>query len=124
VIPSVPDDQGMGREGFGLVGIEALALRTPVVGYADGALPEVLGACAVLVAPGDRRALGTAIAQVITDGALREDLVQRGRARYEACYRIETTAAIMAAHYGAAAATGAGPTRRTRSGRGRGRRSV
>jgi glycosyltransferase involved in cell wall biosynthesis len=103
VIPSVPDDQGMGREGFGLVGIEALALGAPVVGYADGALPEVLGDCAVLVAPGDRRALGSAIADVITDRPWRDTMTERGHARFAARYRIEATAGAMAIRYRALA---------------------
>ena len=48
VIPTVA------REGFGIVGLEALAVRTPVVCYAHGGLPEQIGECGVLVLPGDR----------------------------------------------------------------------
>ena len=49
VVPSVPDERGFGREGFGYVGLEAFAVGTPVVAYDDGALRETLGDCAVLV---------------------------------------------------------------------------
>jgi glycosyltransferase involved in cell wall biosynthesis len=98
-VPSVQDERGMGREGFGLAGVEALAAGTPVVGYADGALPEVLGDAAVLVAPGDRAALAQALAALLTDEARRATLVRRGRARYEARFRLDVTAAAMAERY-------------------------
>lgn len=103
VVPSVRDEQGMGREGFGLVGVEALALGTPVAGYADGALPEVLGDAAALVSPGDRDALAAAITRLLTDGPWREGLARRGRRRFEERYRIERTAAAMAERYRALA---------------------
>lgn len=50
------------NEGFGLVAAEALSVGTPVVGYAVGALPEVVGDCGTLVAPGDVDALRAALA--------------------------------------------------------------
>jgi len=81
VVPSLPDDRGMGREGFGLVAVEAMAVGTPVVAYADGALPEVVGDCGLLVPAGDRSALAEALLRVLRDGPLREDLAQRGRER-------------------------------------------
>ena len=77
VIPSVPDERGMGREGFGLVGVEALAVGTPIVGYADGALPEVLGDAAVLVPPGDRTALAAAVVALLGDRRAARQLVAR-----------------------------------------------
>ena len=104
-IPSVRDERGMGREGFGLVGIEALATGTPVVGYADGALPEVLGDDALLVAPGDRAALAAALAVALGDPARAGELAERGRARFDASYRIERTAAAMAERYRGLAAS-------------------
>ena len=52
VVPSVPDERGFGREGFGYVGLEGFAVGTPVVAYDDGALRETLGDCAVLVPAG------------------------------------------------------------------------
>jgi glycosyltransferase involved in cell wall biosynthesis len=101
-VPSGPDERGMGREGFGLAGVEALAAGTPVVGYADGALPEVLGDAAVLVAPGDRTALARAVAGLLGDSDRRAALAEAGRRRFAERYRLETTAAAMAARYRAA----------------------
>lgn len=50
------------NEGFGLVAAEALSVGTPVVGYAVGALPEVVGDCGVLVPAGDIEALRAVLA--------------------------------------------------------------
>lgn len=80
-VPSVLDDARGWREGFGLVGAEALQVGTPVVGYASGALPEVLGDAAVLVAEGDRDALGRAILGLLDDPERRTTLAARGRLR-------------------------------------------
>ena len=98
-VPSVPDDRGMGREGFGLVGVEALAAGTPIVAYADGALPEVLGDAALLVPAGDRAALAAGLVRLLDDAALRADLAERGRERFAARYRVPVMADAMAARY-------------------------
>jgi glycosyltransferase involved in cell wall biosynthesis len=82
VVPSLVE------EGFGLVGIEAMAAGTPVVAYASGAIPEVLGDCAILVPPGDRSALKAAIVGVLTDEALRARLTKCGRERVETRYSV------------------------------------
>lgn len=57
-------------EPFGLVAAEALASGVPIAGYDRGAISEVVGDCAVLVAQGDIAALATAIvrAQSIPQG--------------------------------------------------------
>jgi glycosyltransferase involved in cell wall biosynthesis len=80
VVPSVLDDAHGWREGFGLVPVEAMQAGTPVVAYASGALPEVLGDAAVLVPEGDRVALARAIADVLHDTAGAAERVARGRA--------------------------------------------
>jgi glycosyltransferase involved in cell wall biosynthesis len=84
VVPSVAPG-----EGFGLVTLEAFSVRTPVVGYAVGALPEVAGDCALLVAPGDHSGLADAVLRVLEDGKLRARLVECGRARVRDQYGLE-----------------------------------
>ena len=102
-VPSVPDERGMGREGFGLAAVEAMAAGTPVVGFDGGALPEVLGDAAVLVEAGDSAALAGAIADLLGDEARRRALAERGRKRHARHYRPEVTAAAMAERYRLAA---------------------
>jgi glycosyltransferase involved in cell wall biosynthesis len=68
-------------EGFGFPPLEAMALGVPVVATAVGSLPEVLGAAALLVPPGDPTALAGAVDQVLRDDAVRQRLVAAGRDR-------------------------------------------
>jgi glycosyltransferase involved in cell wall biosynthesis len=102
-MPSVPDERGMGREGFGLVGLEAMAVGTPVVGYAGGALPEVLGDCAELVPEGDRGALADAIVALLADRERRERLADCGRSLTRERFSLDTTVALMRERYAEAA---------------------
>ena len=102
VVPTVVY-RGFGRESFSLVALEAMAAGTPVVGYADGGLPEVLADCGRLVAPGDRRALADAIAELLADPALRERLARCGRDRAAREFSVERMTAAMKEHYRAAA---------------------
>jgi glycosyltransferase involved in cell wall biosynthesis len=81
VVPSVPDENSGWREGFGMVGGEAMAVGTPVTGYAEAAMPEVLGDCALLVPTGNREALLDAVLRLLEDAPLRERLVACGRER-------------------------------------------
>jgi glycosyltransferase involved in cell wall biosynthesis len=68
-------------EGFGLPPLEAMACGTPVIASTGGALPEVVGAAALLVQPGDVQQLATALRRVLTDEKLRADLRRRGLER-------------------------------------------
>lgn len=106
VVPSVPDERGMGREGFGLAGVEALAAGTAVAGYADGALPEVLGDAARLVAPGDRAALAGAIADLLGDPGERHRLAALGRERFATRFGVEGMADGLRRRYAAVAGRG------------------
>ena len=105
-VPSMPGARGW-REGFGLVGVEALWVGTPVVGYADGALPEVLGDCARLVPTGDRDALAAALLGVLGDAGLRERLTACGRARAQERYEVSRMVAALEERYSAVASAGA-----------------
>lgn len=88
VIPSVPAERG-NREAFSLVALEAMAAGTPVVGYAEGGLPEVLGSCALLVPTGDRAALHDALVRVLQDDELGRRLAACGRKRVADRYTLE-----------------------------------
>jgi glycosyltransferase involved in cell wall biosynthesis len=68
-------------ETFGLAQIEAMGCGCPVVASNAGSIPEVAGDAAILVEPRDDAALADAIHRVVTDRALRDDLVRRGFAR-------------------------------------------
>lgn len=68
-------------EGFGLPPLEAMAAGAAVVATTAGALPEVLGDGARLVAPGDENALAGALAQLAGDSRARGELRARGQAR-------------------------------------------
>jgi glycosyltransferase involved in cell wall biosynthesis len=65
-------------EGFGLPPLEAMACGTPVITSNRSSLPEVVGAAALLVDPGDTGELADAMARIVDDEPLREDLRERG----------------------------------------------
>ena len=88
-------------EGFGLPPLEAMAASTPVLAANAAALPEVTGGAAMLVDPDDDRAITVGIRRILTDQALRADLVTRGRVR-ASHYDLETTGAATRAALGAA----------------------
>ena len=71
-------------EGFGLTALEALAAGTPVVGYAGGAVAEVVGDAGLLVPSGDEDALASALGRFLDDEPLRTGLRARTRARASA----------------------------------------
>ncbi|MEN6479880.1 MAG: glycosyltransferase family 1 protein [Anaerolineales bacterium] len=70
-------------EGCGLPILEAMACGTPVLTSTTSSMPEVAGDAALLVDPTDVEAIATGLWRLISDGALRETLVQRGYARLE-----------------------------------------
>jgi glycosyltransferase involved in cell wall biosynthesis len=68
-------------EGFGLPVLEAMACGTPVIAASTSSLPEVGGDAALYVDPRDAEALAAAMARIVSEPDLREDLAARGRAR-------------------------------------------
>jgi glycosyltransferase involved in cell wall biosynthesis len=68
-------------EGFGLPPLEAMSLGVPVVATTAGAIPEVVGDAALVVAPRDAQALAEALLAAATDAATRARLIAAGRAR-------------------------------------------
>ena len=65
-------------EGFGLPPLEAMACGTPVITSNRSSLPEVVGDAALLVDPEDRAGLADAMAKIVDDEPLRQDLRERG----------------------------------------------
>jgi glycosyltransferase involved in cell wall biosynthesis len=72
------------HEGFGLPPLEAMAAGTPVITSNVSSLPEVVGEAAILIDPMDAGAIADAMARVLGDDALREELIRRGRERVKA----------------------------------------
>lgn len=80
LVPSVWD------EPFGLAAAEAMALGIPVVAYASGALPEVVGDAGLLVPRGDVSRLAENLRAVLEDARLWAELSGAGRARARALF--------------------------------------
>jgi glycosyltransferase involved in cell wall biosynthesis len=68
-------------EGFGLPPLEAMACGTPVITSNRSSLPEVVGDAALLVDPEDTGDLAGAMARLVDEPPLREELRERGRER-------------------------------------------
>lgn len=68
-------------EGFGIPVLEAMACGTPVVTSNLSSLPEVAGDAALLIDPYNIEELTHALARLITEDALRQQLIERGFTR-------------------------------------------
>ena len=85
-------------EGFGFPVLEAMTVGVPVVAARAGAIPEIAGDAALLVEPTDVDHRAGALTRVLSEDALRDELVARGRDRVRA-YSWEDTARGLAACY-------------------------
>ncbi len=81
-------------EPFGLVNIEAMAMRKPVVAFAHGALPEIVRhqETGLLVPPGDVTQLAKAVLALLQSSENRRRFGQAGRQRVESNFTIQQTA--------------------------------
>ena len=111
VAPSMRDPAHGWSEGFGLVGVEAMWVGTPVVAYANGSLPEVLGDAAVIVSEGDRAALAQSVIALLGDGSRLAELARAGSERARSRYRLEDAVDAVRERYRALAAASIVPGR-------------
>ena len=65
-------------EGFGLPPLEAMACGTSVVCADASSMPEVVGDAALLFDPQDAASLQAQMRRIVSDGDLRQSLVERG----------------------------------------------
>jgi glycosyltransferase involved in cell wall biosynthesis len=68
-------------EGFGIPPLEAMACGAPVIATRTGAIAEYAGDAALLIDPGDRDALRSALVRILGDASLRATLRARGPER-------------------------------------------
>ena len=68
-------------EGFGFPVLEAMAHGVPVIAARSSSLPEIGGEAALYFDPGDRESLVTQLKRVLSDETLRQEMIERGRAR-------------------------------------------
>jgi glycosyltransferase involved in cell wall biosynthesis len=85
------------EEQFGMVLVEALAARTPVIACSTGAIPEVLGADGTLVAAGDWLGLAQALGQTLSGAPAARAEVDRERLeRFSSAAAAERLRAVYA----------------------------
>lgn len=78
------------HEGFCVPVVEAMALGTPVVGHAAGAIPATAGDAALLWEDGDPYLYAASVARLREDAALRRVLRERGLARVRDAFSTQT----------------------------------
>jgi glycosyltransferase involved in cell wall biosynthesis len=85
-------------EAFGIAALEASALGLPVVATSVGGLPDIVadGETGYLIPPGDGRALGNCLHQIVGDASLRARLGSAGRERVLARFDARKNATRMA----------------------------
>ena len=89
-------------EGFGLPPLEAMAMGTPVVTTAVSSLQEAVGDAALLVNPESVFDLARAIVEVLTDDALRRELIARGLERARSFSWLKTASEVRTIYLEAA----------------------
>jgi glycosyltransferase involved in cell wall biosynthesis len=80
------------QETFGIVNLEAMACRLPVVATRVGGIPEVIvdGKTGFLVPPNDPKSLAEKLGTLIADEKLRKQMGQEGRKRIETSFSMDS----------------------------------
>ena len=101
-------------EPFGLVFLEAMAMRLPVVALDNGGTPEVVehGKTGLLSSPGDVDAVAQHLLTLMRSPDLRAQMGAQGRRRVEQRFTTDRQAADMAAVYALIASSASGADRR------------
>jgi starch synthase len=75
-------------EPFGIINLEAMACRTPVVASAVGGIKEVVvpGVTGLLIEPGKPQAIAEAVSYLLANPAYRKKLGKQGRERVESMF--------------------------------------
>lgn len=68
-------------EGFGVPVLEAMTMDCPVISSNSASLPEIVGEAGILLEPDDLEGWTEAMDRMLTNSALRDELVERGRKR-------------------------------------------
>lgn len=71
------------HEGFCVPLVEAMALQVPIVAYGAAAVPHTLGDAGLIWDESDPFLLAQSIDTVVRDAAVRRQLIERGRRRYQ-----------------------------------------
>ena len=89
------------EEPFGLVFLEAMAMRRPVVALDNGGTPEVVdhGQSGLLSRPGDIAGLTESIVRLLQDRELRQRMGEHGRSRVLEYFNAERMTADATAAY-------------------------
>ena len=93
VLPSLETPKW--TELFGRVLIEAMACEVPIVASRSGGIPEVVGDAALLVSPGDSRALAAALEHLYNDASARCELGCKGRKRALSHFDVPVVATLL-----------------------------
>jgi glycosyltransferase involved in cell wall biosynthesis len=88
-------------EGFGFTVLEAMACGTPVVCSSATSLPEVAGEAALYFDPHSPEQMASQLDRVLSDAALRDSLVERGRLNQQKFNWAETARQALAVYYDA-----------------------
>ena len=103
VLPSIVDQRG-DTEGLGVVLLEALSYRVPVIGSAIGGITDIIGdgETGLLVPPEDPTAIAKAIERIATDTAFAKRLAEAGSRRVREQFGWEAIIAAWQECYAAA----------------------